>query len=444
MESEVDINSIASELLTNQFSKVFEKLTKAGKGLTNKLHLAFVASFHTYVDRIVARHSKARSFFNRGEPVNLYSFYVPIGVCCEKHSIPRVNANALFHKTRNIVIQGSGGCGKSVVIRHILLDILNTRKKLPIFIELRDMNRTKETLNELLLRSLKESGLDIENSTFAFGLEDGLFALLFDGFDELDVALRSQAATAIRSIASANHDNWIVVTSRPDHEFSGWSEFSIYTSMPLSLDQATDLVQKTPIEEELKNRFIEDLQTKLFQLHQSFLSNPLLLSIMLLTYHDSADIPTKLSVFYTQAYDALFQRHDAWKGGYKRVRECKLDIHDFARVFSAFSMLTYDARMFTFPKSAAIGFVKDAQRLSYIDVESEAFLQDAIQAVCLLVEDGLQVSYSHRSFQEFFAARFVADASPSIKGELLGKLARNLRTDAAMGLTGLTLLDHFR
>ena len=86
---------------------------------------------------------------------------------------------------------------------------------------------------------------------------------------------------------------------------------------PLDLASAVELVRKLPFDDPVKERFVADLHGGLFKSHESFLSNPLLLSIMLLTYSDIAHIPTKLSIFYTQAYESLFQKHDALKGGFR-------------------------------------------------------------------------------------------------------------------------------
>ena len=67
--------------------------------------------------------------------------------------------------------------------------------------------------------------------------------------------------------------------------------------------------------------------------HESFASNPLLLNIMLLTYDNYADIPEKLHLFYSNAFETLYIKHDATKGGYKREFKTKLSSDDFKRVF---------------------------------------------------------------------------------------------------------------
>jgi predicted NACHT family NTPase len=333
--------------------------------------------------------------------------------------IAKANSASIFEQSRFAIITGTGGCGKSVLMRHLFIDVINGKEKVPILIELRELNRSGIDLNSLIAKALELGGFELDQEAVALALKLGVFALLFDGFDELEDALRNKVASEIRDFTKANSNLWILVTSRPDDEFNGWNGFVIFKAQPLTLAQAIELVRLAPVDKILVERFITDLKTSLYRKHESFLSNPLLLSIMLVTYCDSADIPSKLSVFYSHAYISLFQRHDAWKGGFKRERKCDLDIDGFSRLFSAFAMLSYNERLFSFDKVTAIKIIKQACELSGLKVNAESFLLDATQAVCLLVEDGLLYAYSHRSFQEYFTAKFIAQAPSPLKTSLL-------------------------
>ena len=194
------------------------------------------------------------------------------------------------------------------------------------------------------------------------------------------------------------------------------------------------MITKMPFETAVKDRFVAELRRNLFEQHRSFLSNPLLLSIMLVTYGDVAHIPNKLSVFYEQAYESLFQKHDALKSGYQRQRLTELDVREFANVFSAFSLLSFDAREFEFTRMRALELVEQSKRLSLLDYKAEEFLKDSVQAVCLMVEEGLQVTFAHRSFQEFFAARFIQQAPPEHKLRLIERFRDTMRSDAVIQL----------
>ena len=150
----------------------------------------------------------------------------------------------------------------------------------------------------------------------------------------------------------------------------------------------------------------------------------------MLTYGYSADIPNKLSIFYNQAYEALYQRHDALKGAYKRDRESDLDIISFERVLSAFCILTYDERKFQFSRVEALQYIRKSSELVGINVNQDHFLEDLMQAVCFLVQDGLFLTFTHRSFQEYFTAKFIVNThDQKIKKELLKKFYPDLWRD---------------
>ncbi|HCL81709.1 MAG TPA: hypothetical protein DHW81_05635 [Nitrospiraceae bacterium] len=155
---------------------------------------------------------------------------------------------------------------------------------------------------------------------------------------------------------------------------------------------------------------------------------------MLLTYGQSANIPSKLNVFYNQAYEVLFERHDALKGGYKRDRLTHLDIQDFGRLFSAFCLQTYDKRQLEFTHTQALEYIEKSQQITGLTCKKVDYLNDLIQAVCLLVEEGLQLVFSHRSFQEYFTARFIADARPDIQEPLVKKYSRMAQIDSVLHL----------
>jgi hypothetical protein len=127
-------------------------------------------------------------------------------------------------------------------------------------------------------------------------------------------------------------------------------------------------------------------------------------------------------LFYSQAYESLFQKHDALKGGFQRERRTKLDIQDFGRVFASFCMQSYDRREFSFSQSRALELLEQGKKMTQLAYEPRAFLDDALQAVCLLIEDGIEISFAHRSFQEYFVARFIDSCPPDVKQQLIKRL----------------------
>ena len=156
---------------------------------------------------------------------------------------------------------------------------------------------------------------------------------------------------------------------------------------------------------------------------------------MLLTYSEHGDIPNKITDFYNQAYEALFQKHDANKGVFKRTRKTSLNMQQFRKVFSSFSLFSYNDAKIQFSRSYSLEMIEKAKLFCQLDFEPERFLDDCLQAVCLLVEDGQVLAYTHRSLQEYFAAVFVdKHLSPSKAYEIARKFSVRANRDTFFDL----------
>ncbi|HEY6806541.1 MAG TPA: NACHT domain-containing protein [Pyrinomonadaceae bacterium] len=431
-DTDFDINRIAAEFVQQNIENFYNTGKDVLKGAANAIRLRLNRSYKEYLQCVLARYSRAKSFFIRDEPTYLYNFYVPMGLT-SKGQLIQASVCALESLNRFVVITGTGGSGKSMMMRHLLLDGIKA-KRVPIFLELRELNQTPQSLKEFIYSTLRQNSFALDDLYIERALKAGHFLLLLDGFDEIASAIRKRVSKELIELAKVYDQNLICVSSRPDNEFSGWSSFSVCAIQSLDLGQACELIEKLPFDPDLKAKFLQELKGGLFKRHISFLSNPLLLSIMLLTFGQSADIPSKLNVFYNQAYEALFQRHDALKGGFQRTRRCKLDIQDFARVFSAFAIQTYDKRLFQFTQSEALEYLEKSKRILRIKFNENDYLLDTEQAVCLLIEDGLLIAFAHRSFQEYFVARFICDSKPEVQEKLIEKYRKNFFADSVFDL----------
>jgi hypothetical protein len=434
MEQDFDVNKLVAEFLNQNIENILALGKGVLKGATDRIRLRLMKSYGEYLLCVAERYSKSKSFFIRNEPANLYDFYVPVGISSPKADLATPTMPSLAAVSNCVVITGSGGSGKSMLMRHLFLNTLDLKKKVPVFLELRELNQKRRTIQEFLNETLSSNKFTLDDEYIQKALKSGHFALFLDGFDEIGLTIRNAVSNDIRQLAKKYDGNIFIVSSRPDNDFAGWQNFSTLHIKPLNIDQACELIEKLPFDADLKTKFLRDLKSDLFKKHESFLSNPLLLSIMLLTYGQSADIPTKLSIFYNQAYEALFQRHDALKGGFQRDRRTKLDIQDFQKVFSAFCIQTYDKRAFQFSKSDALDYLEQAKKITGLDFDTTDFLTDSLQAVCLLVEEGLMFVFSHRSFQEYFVARFVRQTKPEIQERLISKYCGNFLHDEVMHL----------
>lgn len=410
--------------------------------LDDKAQYDFRIAHTNYCVEVIKKFCRARTFFVRDEPQFVEDFYVPASVTRAKQArVERADLSSLLKVSRRTVVTGSGGSGKTIFMRHLLLDAIQSGVGYPVFIELRALNQfSKVDLEGAIVRFMRDHGFPLNDDLALRSLREGLLVVLLDGFDEVAASKRKALEAAIRRLGSTCASQ-IVVSSRPDMVLEGWDGFASVKIAPLELKEACELIQKAQYgDDEIKQRFIQKLKSGLFKSHQFFLSNPLLLSIMLITYGDSADIPRSFASFYEQAYTALFQKHDALKSGYRRERQTPLDIFGYAKMFAAFSAITYNKRLFRFSELDAISFVETAKKVvgATVEISAQGFLDDAKQAVCLLIDDGLDIAYVHRSFQEYFVARFISEADPALQARYIKDLVE--KSDAVHGVDNVMKL----
>lgn len=429
-----EIEEIVAEVVLRNFHKIADFGASILAGAKSEVDLRLKTAYLEYLRRAGKRYGCAKSFFFRDVPTNIGTFYVPMSVTSGKAKLPRVVLDDIVGLTNRAVVTASAGAGKSILLRHLFLNALPTLERIPVFVELRSIEASNQDIVDAIKENLVALGFNLGDEYIDKGFDLGHFVVFLDGFDEVKSDIRVSLSKQIVQLSKTAPNCVIIVSSRHDDIFSGWNDFREFRVSPLNVDEACDLVEKLPPDEELKEKFITDLRSFLFARHKSFLSNPLLLSIMLLTYGENADIPKKLSLFYNQAYEALFQRHDALKGGYQRKRRTSLDIQDFARVFEVFCLQTYDDRKFRFSRLEALNYVQKAKDYVGVEVEVEPFLEDCLQAVCLLMEDGLEIVFSHRSFQEYFVAHHISAADPLVQRNLLDRFIKSIRTDNVYGL----------
>lgn len=161
---------------------------------------------------------------------------------------------------------------------------------------------------------------------------------MLDGYDEISTDKKDAFLRKFERFCDRFPDNYFIVSSRPYSEFVEFQRFSVLTLCNLSKEQALSLVNKIEFDIKIKQRFLEALDKKLYKRHQSFASNPLLLNIMLLTFDNYAEIPEKLHLFYANAFETLYSKHDATKSGFRRELKCGLSYDAFKKRLHSFAL----------------------------------------------------------------------------------------------------------
>ena len=425
---DVQISPEAASIALSYAERIVERMKSWSRSLlialNEEIRFQTRDAHYEYAVTLISNFACLKTFFIRSEPVPLYDFYVPAKIKrADEKVINAAGFSDIERIGRRVVITGAGGAGKTIFMRHLLLNCLQESEKLPVFVELRDLKSEVDDIHDLVYRGLVANGLSIKRKFYQRLVEEGTIVFMLDGFDEIQQESRKRVEKQIAQLGRGTACS-IFVSSRPDSRFQAWPDFSVAEIARLDLKDACKLIQKVPFDVGTKTKFTNELRLGLFAKHSSMLSNPLLLSIMLLTYSESASIPNRVTTFYQLAYEALFHRHDALKFGFERSRKTDLDINQFSALFSAFCLVTYDDRKFKFDHAYALASTERACKIANIKVDAASFVDDAREAVCLFIEEGLELSFTHRSFQEYFVAKFISTISGDKQQKLIEKYSK--------------------
>nr|WP_278525522.1 NACHT domain-containing protein [Brucella anthropi] len=307
---------------------------------------------------------------------------------------------------KKLVVQGSGGIGKTVLTKKIALEVLRSKSgKIPILIELRKVNEISNKNLSAYIRIMPFSnGTPLSEEVYNEFMREGRFVLLFDGFDELSDEYRKEIQAQILHFSFTYPKCGIIVSSRNDDRFMAWEKFELFHAAPFSKNQVRAIVERVHFNKTIKKKFITEILDKQYKQYSTFLSTPLLSLLMLFTYDKFGEVPEKVHIFYRYAFLTLYSLHDASKEAFQRKRKTNLNEDEFSRIFSIFCLLTYKDGKKTFDKTSLTEAVKRAIDRSNINVPVENFIEEAKESVNLLYKEGDIFTFSHRSFQEYFSA----------------------------------------
>ena len=306
-------------------------------------------------------------------------------------------------------------------MKHLFINELEKKDLIPIFIELKDINDFNEEyeVENIILKKLNDLGSNLNKKYFEYALKSGCFLFLFDGYDEILTQKKEIFFKKLDSFCDKYSQNYYVISSRPFSEFVEFQRFTVINTCPFSKNQAIELVNKIDFEKDIKQRFVNALDIELFEKHKSFASNPLLLNIMLLTYDNYAEIPEKLHLFYANAFETMYSKHDATKAGYHREMKSELSYDSFKKVFSYFCFVTYVQGRTEFSYDDLVVALNKIS-INKVVFEVSNYIYDLVNALCVLYREGLSYKFTHRSFQEYFVAFFLKEL-PDESMKQLGK-----------------------
>lgn len=390
---------------------------------------AYHTPFATYLTKAVDYYSSVKTLLYAEKPRRFKDFYIcndlqMKGVGMKTEDIPNISMGVLYNISKKFIISGTGGIGKSMMMRHLFFEAaehFNTYEVLPVLSALKNFKATDTNIAEFSYKTIKDFDPKMSFEAFEEELKAGRCMILLDGLDEIATDARKSFENAIVSFLRTYPQNFVILSSRPYTQFVQFGHFPVMQILPFDKKKAIRLIDKLEFHDPAaKEKFRDALEEKLFDSHKQFASNPLLLTIMLMTYSANGEIPQVRHVFYAKAYETMARLHDASKGAYVRPLHTKLTPEQFATYFAEFCARTYRAEALEFTEQSFTQYMKKviAHQKRDIMAEPRDFLQDLTNNLCIMYEEGDKYYFIHRSFQEYFAAVFFSNQMDDMLGQI--------------------------
>ena len=434
-----DLKTVAEIAATPIVSRLFERLgnriEQGTKAFVDKATVSLQLGFSDFLQISFERCRSFKNILSRDVSLDLVDNYIHVTLSCGSEIVKDVDLIAAVESRKAIVITGLAGSGKSMFMRFLTVKrFIEPNGSIPLFVDLRRLNQSEHSnIKDFIREYCSSASGSVSKDQFNLALQAGYIILILDGFDEINYEYRSKVEEQILILKKDFPTTTIVVSSRPDNRFGSWASFDVFKVNPLSKQQCIDLINGLHYEEGVKTRFVGEVEERLYSSHTSFLSSPLLTTIMLLTYEQFADIPDRMYSFYGQAFDTLFQRHDALKEQFQRKTYTGLPREEFIACFAAFCSMSYLEQRFSFNEASlhhlaekAIQYARNNNANIRKSVTADNFLSDLHSSVCMLHQDGIEVAFVHRSFQEYFSAVFAVETHGRKTKRLLDQFSHRL------------------
>lgn len=238
----------------------------------------------------------------------------------------------LFNFTNQIVVIGNPGSGKSVLIKSVICDIIEGNNKnftltFPLRIELRKYLSYKKSnfgnlINYIVVLLKSEYGItNITETVVDCIFKEQQSYIFFDGLDEI---FKIEDKIDIKNNIENFHNTYPKVKSLTTSRIIGYDEAKLKEDtfcelMILSFndEQIQEYIEKWYEKEEenieIRDREIEGFLSKMHEIDRELVSNPLLLSLIVILYRNILKLPESKLEIYQSCTKTLVDKWDASK-----------------------------------------------------------------------------------------------------------------------------------
>lgn len=216
-----------------------------------------------------------------------------------------------------------------MLLKHFFLNSITTQFRIPIVIELRSLNDFEGNITDYIHSKILNNQLSPNKDILERILSSGKFIFLLDGYDEILSTKKHKITADLEDFIDKYTANNFIISSRPGSGIESFPRFNNFYVQPLTHSEIIEFIrlQLEAIDNrELALKIINAINHPENRDYLKFVSNPLLLSMLIYTFDSYPELPRNKSKFYWNVFDTLAVKHDSFtkKGGYQHERKTSL------------------------------------------------------------------------------------------------------------------------
>lgn len=335
-------------------------------------------------------------------------------------------------KYNKLMVLGKPGSGKTTFLRHLAIACCKGKfqpEQIPVLIELRSIANFKQfDLEKVIQQELEQipgfdNNKEKNQALTQIILKGGKFLILLDGLDEVAEQARQDVQSGILAFSKKYHRNRLIITCRIQVTESNLENFEYVEIADFNREQVEQfaeswfkaLAETSKKGTTLAKNFITKLQQPENQQTAELTVTPVLLSLACWVFQDLQDFPQERTDLYRRGVELLLEQWDE-KRGIKRKFSSdiyqKLSVDDKQKLLGhiAVSKFKLKDQFVLFQEEEIKTYVADYLKIS--SQQSKEVIKSIEAQHGLLIERAYQIySFSHLTFQEYFAARWLCEPS---------------------------------
>ena len=339
-----------------------------------------------------------------------------------------------------LIVLGKPGAGKTTFLKHVAIQCNSGElhfRRVPVFIALKDFAEAegRPSLLEYITEQFSSCGVS-DSSVAERLLRLGRALILLDGLDEVRETDAYRVMQEVRNFTNQFHLNHFVITCRIATREYTLEQFTEVEIADFDTEQIASFASKWfAAKDQMKGKiFIQQLQEN--RPIQELATNPLLLTLLCLMFEETADFPLNRAELYREGLNVLLRKWDAKRNIEREQIYKKLSLQHKEDLLSQIALMTFERGDYFFRQKELEHYIADYIRnlpdvsteTETLQLDSEAVLKSIEAQHGLLVERARGIySFSHLTFQEYFAAReIVASSDPQALKTALRKLTSHI------------------